>query len=147
MGWINDTLQFMKRDAHHRRRELNRLTFRMLYAYSENFLLALSHDEVVHMKGSLWQKMWGNPWQKCAGLRLLFGYMFGMPGKKLLFMGGELGQRNQWNHDGSLDWHLLQFAPHGGIQKWVTDLNRVHRDEPALHEQDCRPEGFEWIDC
>jgi 1,4-alpha-glucan branching enzyme len=147
MGWMHDTLQFLSRNPIHRRFHHGQITFRMLYAFTENYVLPLSHDEVVHGKGSLLAKMPGDDWQQFANLRLLFGYMFGMPGKKLLFMGGELGQRNQWNHDGSLDWHLLQYAPHGGIQKWVTDLNRVHRDEPALHEQDCRPEGFEWIDC
>ena len=147
MGWMNDTLQFMKRDAHHRRRELNRLTFRMLYAYSENFLLALSHDEVVHMKGSLWQKMWGNPWQKCAGLRLLYGYMYGMPGKKLLFMGGELGQQREWSQAQSLDWHLGDQPPHAGVQRCVRDLNRLYRALAPLHEVDNSPAGFEWIAC
>ena len=147
MGWMHDTLQYLSRDPIHRRFHHGQATFRMIYAFTENYVLPLSHDEVVHGKGSLLAKMPGDDWQQFANLRVLLGYMFGMPGKKLLFMGGELGQRNQWNHDGSLDWHLLQFALHGGIQKWVTDLNRVYHDEPALYEQDCRPEGFEWIDC
>jgi 1,4-alpha-glucan branching enzyme len=147
MGWMHDTLQYFSRNPIHRRFHHHEATFRMIYAFTENYVLPLSHDEVAHGKGSLLAKMPGDDWQKFANLRLLFGYMFGMPGKKLLFMGGEFGQRNEWNHDTSLDWHLLQYAPHAGIKKWVTDLNRIYGAEPALHEQDCRPEGFEWVDC
>ena len=146
MGWMHDTLHFLARDPIHRRFHHHEATFRMIYAFTENYILPLSHDEVAHGKGSLLAKMPGDDWQKFANLRLLFGYMFGMPGKKLLFMGGEFGQRNEWNHDGSLDWHLLQFPSHAGVKEWVHDLNRVYRGEPALCEQDCRPEGFEWID-
>jgi 1,4-alpha-glucan branching enzyme len=147
MGWMHDTLHYLSREPIHRRFHHGEATFRMIYAFSENYVLPLSHDEVVHGKGSLLSKMPGDDWQQFANLRLLYGYMLGMPGKKLLFMGGEFGQRDEWRHDGTLDWHLLQFAPHAGIQQWVKDLNRVYREEPALHEQDCRPEGFEWIDC
>jgi 1,4-alpha-glucan branching enzyme len=146
MGWMHDTLVYVARDAIHRRFHHHELIFRMVYAYTENFVMPLSHDEVVHGKGSLLDKMPGDVWQKFAGLRLLYGYQFGQPGKKLLFMGGEFGQWNQWNHDASLDWHLTQHAPHSGLQKWVEDLNRLYRDEPALHEWDCDPAGFEWID-
>ncbi|HLH72900.1 MAG TPA: alpha amylase C-terminal domain-containing protein, partial [Chloroflexota bacterium] len=131
----------------HRSYHHGELTFRGLYAFHENFVLPLSHDEVVHGKGSLLGKMPGDDWQKFANLRLLFGYMYGQPAKKLLFMGGEFGQWNEWYHDASLDWHLLQWAPHQGIQRWVTDLNRAYREEPALHELDVDPSGFEWIDC
>jgi 1,4-alpha-glucan branching enzyme len=144
---MHDTLHFLARDPIHRRFHHHEATFRMIYAFTENYILPLSHDEVAHGKGSLLSKMPGDDWQKFANLRLLLGYMFGMPGKKLLFMGGEFGQGNEWNHDGSLDWHLLQFASHAGIKEWVHDLNRVYRREPALCELDCRPEGFEWIDC
>src|SRR5579885_3566683 len=119
----------------------------MVYAFSENFVLSLSHDEVVHGKGSLLAKMPGDEWQKFANLRLLFGYMFGQPGKKLLFMGGEWGQGFEWNHETSLEWHQLGIPLHAGVQKWVADLNRLYRTEPALHEQDCWQQGFEWIDC
>jgi 1,4-alpha-glucan branching enzyme len=147
MGWMHDTLHYLSRDSIHRRFHHGEATFRMIYAFTENYVLPLSHDEVVHGKGSLLSKMPGDDWQQFANLRLLFGYMFGMPGKKLLFMGGEFGQGDEWQHDGSLHWYLLQFAPHAGVQQWVKDLNRVYHDEPALHEQDCRPEGFEWIDC
>jgi 1,4-alpha-glucan branching enzyme len=118
----------------------------MLYAFHENFVLPLSHDEVVHGKGSLLAKMAGDDWQKFANLRALFGYMYAQSGKKLLFMGGEIGQWNEWSHENSVDWHLLQWEPHAGVQRWVADLNRVYRSEPALHELDLDPNGFEWID-
>jgi 1,4-alpha-glucan branching enzyme len=147
MGWMHDTLHYFSRDPVHRRHHHNEITFRMIYAFAENYILPLSHDEVVHGKGSLLARMPGNGWQKFAQLRLLFGYMFAQAGKKLLFMGGEFGQWNEWNHDTSLDWHLLQFSPHAGLQKWVADLNRLYRDEPALHALDCDGAGFEWVDC
>jgi 1,4-alpha-glucan branching enzyme len=119
----------------------------MLYAFGENFVLPLSHDEVVHGKGSLLGKMAGDDWQKFANLRLLYGYMYGQPGKKLLFMGGEFGQWGEWDHDQSLDWNLLRYPPHQGLQRWVKDLNHLYRTEPALHDSDFDPSGFEWIDC
>ncbi|MDR7521784.1 MAG: 1,4-alpha-glucan branching protein GlgB [Armatimonadota bacterium] len=146
MGWMHDTLAYMARDPIYRRYHHNELTFRMLYAFTENFVLPLSHDEVVYGKGSLLARMPGADWMPFANLRLLFGYMYGQPGKKLLFMGGEFAQGREWNHETSLDWHLLAYAPHQGVARWVADLNRVYREEPALHEWDCRPEGFEWID-
>jgi 1,4-alpha-glucan branching enzyme len=147
MGWMHDTLRYMALDPIHRKYHHNDLTFRMLYAFHENFVLPLSHDEVVYGKGSLLGKMPGDAWQKFANLRALFGYMYAQAAKKLLFMGGEFGQWGEWAHDGSLEWHLLQFAPHAGLQKWVADLNRLYRSEPALHERDLDPSGFEWIDC
>ena len=147
MGWMHDTLEYMKKEPVHRRYHQDQLTFRMLYAFHENFLLPLSHDEVVYGKGSLLEKMAGDDWQKFANLRALFGYMYAQPGKKLLFMGGEFGQRREWNHDTSLDWDLLDYPSHGGVQRWVADLNRFYRSEPALYELDCEPAGFEWIDC
>lgn len=119
----------------------------MIYAFTENFVLSLSHDEVVHGKSSLTGKMPGDSWQKFANLRLLFSYMFTQPGKKLLFMGDEIGQWNEWNHETSLDWHLLQYRPHSGLQKLVQDLARLYRNEPALYEMDFESKGFEWIDC
>ena len=125
----------------------NDITFSMLYAFTENFLLPFSHDEVVHGKGSMLGKMPGDDWQKFANLRALYAYMFGHPGKKLLFMGNEFGQWNEWNHDASLDWHLLEFEPHQGLRRCVRDLNKLYRSEPALYEHDCEWEGFEWIDC
>jgi 1,4-alpha-glucan branching enzyme len=147
MGWMHDTLHYSSRDPVHRRHHHGEITFRMIYAFAENYILPLSHDEVVHGKGSLLSRMPGDDWQKFAHLRLLFGYMFAQAGKKLLFMGGEFGQWNEWNHDTSLDWHLLQFAAHAGMQKWVADLNRLYREEPALHALDCDGAGFEWVDC
>jgi 1,4-alpha-glucan branching enzyme len=147
MGWMHDTLVYIAKDAVHRKYHHNELTFRMLYAFYENFALPLSHDEVVHGKGSLLGRMPGDDWQKFANLRLLYGYMYAQSGKKLLFMGGEFGQWQEWYHEVSLDWHLLQYAPHAGLQKWVTDLNHTYRGEPALHELDTDPGGFEWIDC
>lgn len=147
MGWMHDTLDYMAREPIHRRYHQNHLTFRMLYAFHENFVLPLSHDEVVYGKGSLLRKMPGDDWQKFANLRLLFAYMFAQPAKKLIFMGGEFGQWDEWSHDGSLDWHLLQHGSHAGLQRWVADLNRLYRSEPALHNRDVDPSGFEWIDC
>jgi 1,4-alpha-glucan branching enzyme len=147
MGWMHDHLQYMSHDPVHRRYHHHQLTFRMLYAFSENFVLPLSHDEVVHGKGSLLGKMPGDTWQKFANLRLLLAGMYAQPGKKLLFMGGEFGQWNEWSHESSLEWHLLEHAPHRGIQAFVRDLNRLYRREPALHVRDCDPAGFEWVDC
>lgn len=147
MGWMHDTLYYMSRDPIHRRHHHNELTFRMIYAFSENFVLPLSHDEVVHGKGSLLGKMPGDEWQKFANLRLLLGYMYAQPGKKLLFMGGEFGQWHEWNHDASLDWHLLAYPSHAGLQRWVEDLNRLYRGEPTLHQKDCDSAGFSWVDC
>jgi 1,4-alpha-glucan branching enzyme len=147
MGWMHDTLEYMSQDPIHRKYHHNKLTFRMVYAYHENFVLPLSHDEVVYGKGSLMGKMPGDDWQKFANLRLLFGYMYAQPSKKLLFMGGELGQWREWAHDGSLNWELLDQAHHAGMQRWISDLNQLYRSEPALHELDYDPAGFEWIDC
>ncbi len=147
MGWMHDTLEYMSQDALFRRYHHNKLTFRMLYAFHENFVLPLSHDEVVYGKGSLLGKMPGDDWQKFANLRLLFGYMYAQPAKKLLFMGGEFGQRQEWAHDRSLEWHLLDSGSHAGLQRWMADLNRFYRSEPALYELDSHPSGFEWIDC
>jgi 1,4-alpha-glucan branching enzyme len=147
MGWMHDTLQYMSLDPVHRKYHHNQITFRMLYAFHENFVMPLSHDEVVHGKGSLLGKMSGGGWDQFANLRTLYGYMYGQAGKKLLFMGAEFGQRAEWNHDGSLDWGVLEYDSHAGIVKWVSDLNRLYRAEPALHERDCDPEGFRWVDC
>jgi 1,4-alpha-glucan branching enzyme len=147
MGWMHDTLKFMSLEPIHRKFHHNQLTFRGLYAFSENFVLPLSHDEVVYGKRSLLNKMPGDVWQKFANLRLLLGHMFTTPAKKLLFMGGDFGQWNEWNHDKSLDWHLLDWPLHRGIQKLVSDLNHLYQKEPALHELDCSPAGFEWVDC
>jgi 1,4-alpha-glucan branching enzyme len=146
MGWMHDTLKYLAHDPVHRRYHHNELTFRMLYAFTENYVLPLSHDEVVHGKGALLSKMPGDYWQKFANLRLLFGYLYAQPGKKLLFMGGELGQWNEWDHEDSLDWHLLQYPSHRGLQRWVADLNRFYRGEPALYELDASPSGFAWVD-
>jgi 1,4-alpha-glucan branching enzyme len=146
MGWMHDTLKYFSIDPLYRKYDQNKLTFRFLYAFSENFVMPLSHDEVVHGKSSLLSKMPDRDELKIANLRLLLGYLFGQPGKKLLFMGGEFGQWREWNHDESLEWHLLNYAPHVGLQKWTSDLNRVYREEKALHELDCDPAGFKWID-
>jgi 1,4-alpha-glucan branching enzyme len=147
MGWMHDTLQYMSEDPIHRKYHHNKVTFRMLYAWHENFVLPLSHDEVVHGKGSLLGKMAGTGWDEFANLRALFGYMYGQAAKKLLFMGGEFGQRAEWNHESSLQWDLLEHESHRGLQKWVRDLNHLYRAEPALHELDCEPDGFQWVDC
>jgi 1,4-alpha-glucan branching enzyme len=147
MGWMHDTLAYFSKDPVHRSYHHNKLTFRMIYAFQENYVLPLSHDEVVHGKGSLLGKMPGDEWQKFANLRLLFGYMYAQPGKKLIFMGGEFGQWSEWAHDRSLDWHLLDSAAHRGLQRWLTDLNRLYRTEPAMHASDFSPDGFRWIDC
>ena len=147
MGWMHDMLEYMSQDPYFRKNHHNKLTFRLLYAFHENFLLPLSHDEVVYGKGSLLGKMPGDDWQKFANLRLLFGYMYGQPGKKLLFMGGEFGQRREWAHDSTVEWDLLQNGRHRGIQQWVTDLNQLYRTKPALYERDFHPAGFEWVDC
>ena len=146
MGWMHDTLKYFSSDPIYRKYDHNKLTFRFLYAFSENFVLPLSHDEVVHGKGSLLDKMPGNGELKLANLRLLLGYMFAQPGKKMLFMGGEFGQWSEWDHDSSLDWHLLEYAPHAGLQQWTADLNRVYREEKALFELDCDASGFQWVD-
>jgi 1,4-alpha-glucan branching enzyme len=147
MGWMNDTLRFMKLDPIYRRHHHNDLTFSLIYAFTENFALPLSHDEVVHGKCSLLSQMSGDLWQKFANLRLLYSYMWTHPGKKLLFMGSDVGQWNEWNHEAEIQWDLLQWDTHGGIQKLVADLNALYRREPALYEQDFDGNGFEWIDC
>jgi 1,4-alpha-glucan branching enzyme len=146
MGWMHDTLAYFSHDPVHRRFHHDQLTFSLIYAFSENFVLPLSHDEVVHGKGSLLGKMPGDPWQQRANLRALYGYMWAHPGKKLLFMGGELGQEQEWRSDGSLDWHLLERQEHAGIQELVRDLNLRYRDEPALWELDFEPAGFRWLE-
>jgi 1,4-alpha-glucan branching enzyme len=147
MGWMHDMLDYMAHDPVHRSYHHDRITFSMLYAFSENFVLPFSHDEVVHGKGSMIGKMPGDEWQRFANLRTLYGYMFGHPGKKLMFMGCEFGQWNEWNHDVSLDWHLLEHPSHSGLQRWVRDLNTYYRSEPALFELDSDSSGFEWMDC
>jgi 1,4-alpha-glucan branching enzyme len=147
MGWMNDTLEYFSREPIYRKYYQNRMTFSMLYAFTENFVLPLSHDEVVHGKCSLINKMPGNLWQQFANLRLLFAYMWAHPGKKLLFMGGEFGQRSEWNHNTSLEWSLLQYPEHSGVQRMCADLNAIYRREPALHQVDFEWQGFQWIDC
>jgi 1,4-alpha-glucan branching enzyme len=147
MGWMHDTLKYMREQPIYRRFHHDHLTFRMLYAFSENFTLPLSHDEVVHGKGSLLGKMPGDDWQRFANLRLLYGYMYVQPGKKLLFMGGEMGVVPEWNPETSLEWWILDFPLHKGMQSWVRELNHVYRAERALHELDNDPSGFEWVDC
>jgi 1,4-alpha-glucan branching enzyme len=147
MGWMHDTLLYLSKDPLYRKYHHNTLTFSLLYAFHENFILPFSHDEVVHGKGSMIGKMPGDDWQKFANLRLLYGYMYLHPGKKLLFMGSEFGQWAEWNHDASLEWQLLQYDPHQGLQRWVRDLNTFLRGEQALVEQDFEPAGFAWIDC
>ena len=146
MGWMHDTLQYMARDPVHRKHHHGEMTFGLVYAFNENFVLPLSHDEVVHGKGSLLSKMPGDRWQQFANLRAYYGFMFGHPGKKLLFMGCEFAQQKEWNHDHSLDWHLLADPLHAGMQRLVRDLNHLYRATPALHQRDFEPAGFEWID-
>jgi 1,4-alpha-glucan branching enzyme len=146
MGWMHDTLSYFARSPIHRRFHHHELTFSLIYAFSENFVLPLSHDEVVHGKGSLLRKMPGDRWQQLANLRTLYGYMWAHPGKKLLFMGGELAEEREWDHDGSLDWHLLESRDHAGMQSLIGDLNRLYRAEPALWEVDFEPAGFQWIE-
>ncbi len=146
MGWMHDTLAYFSQDPVFRKYHHDQLTFSIWYAFTENFLLPLSHDEVVHGKGSLFGKMSGDEWQKYANLRLLFGYMYGHPGKKLLFMGGEIAQWKEWNHEESIEWHVLQYPLHMGVHDWVRDLNHTYSNEPALHELDFEMEGFQWID-
>ena len=147
MGWMHDVLEYAHKDAVYRRWEHNLITFSGLYMFTENFILPFSHDEVVHGKGALLDKMPGDLWQKYAGLRTLYGYMYGHPGKKLLFMGSEFGQWREWYHDGSLDWHLLDDPAHAALRRYVQALNWHYRAEPALHQLDFDPSGFRWIDC
>ena len=144
MGWMHDTLHYMERDPVYRRYDHHQMTFGMVYAYTERFMLPLSHDEVVHGKGSLMRKMPGDDWQKFANMRAYFAWMWTFPGKKLLFMGGEIGQWAEWNNDASLDWNLLDWHPHKGLQSLVADLNKLYVGEPALHATDTHPEGFRW---
>jgi 1,4-alpha-glucan branching enzyme len=146
MGWMHDTLRYLSSEPIYRRYHHNDLTFGLMYAFAENFVLPLSHDEVVHGKRSLLGRMPGDRWQQFANLRAYFGFMYCHPGKKLLFMGGELAQDREWNHDQSLDWHLLDDPQHAGVRNLVRDLNRLYRNRPALHQLDCEPAGFEWID-
>jgi len=146
MGWMHDTLKYFSNPPLFRKYHQDQLTFSIWYGFTENFMLPLSHDEVVHGKGTLIGRMPGDEWQQFANLRLLFGYMWAHPGKKLLFMGGEFGQRREWQHEESLEWHVLEFGGHAGAQRWMQDLNAAYRAEPALHELDCSAEGFEWID-
>ncbi len=146
MGWMHDTLDYFKRDPIYRKYYQGQLTFSLIYAFNENFVLPLSHDEVVYGKGSLLGKMPGDDWQQFANLRLLFGYQWTHPGKKLLFMGGEFGQRREWAHDGELEWWVADLPEHAGVRRFVSDLNRVYRNEPALHERDFSADGFEWVD-
>jgi 1,4-alpha-glucan branching enzyme len=146
MGWMHDTLSYMARDPLYRKYHQGEMTFGLVYAFNENFVLPISHDEVVHGKGSLLTKMPGDRWQQLANVRAYLGYMFGHPGKKLLFMGCEFAQEHEWNHDQSLDWHLLDNPAHAGVQRLVRDLNALYRATPALYAQDFVPEGFEWIE-
>jgi 1,4-alpha-glucan branching enzyme len=145
MGWMHDTLDYIAKDPVYRRYHHQQILFGLHYAFSENFVLPLSHDEVVHGKRSIIGRMPGDDWQRFANLRAYYGFMFGHPGKKLLFMGNEFGQLGEWNHDRGLDWHLLGQARHGGLQALVRDLNRLYRNTPALHARDCEPDGFEWL--
>ena len=144
---MHDVLDYMSRDPVLRSYHHNQITFSLVYAFTENFVLPFSHDEVVYGKGSMLGKMPGDDWQKFANLRLLYGFMFGHPGKKLLFMGDEFGQWSEWDHDKSLDWHLLKYPFHAGLARWVRDLNTLYRAKSSLHELDCEATGFEWVDC
>jgi 1,4-alpha-glucan branching enzyme len=146
MGWMNDTLSYMSEDPVHRQYHHDKMTFGLVYAFDENFVLPLSHDEVVHGKSSILGRMPGDDWQQFANLRAYYTAMYAHPGKKLSFMGNEIAQRDEWNHDRSIDWHLLQYAPHQGVQALVRDLNSLYQDTRALHEIDFSNEGFEWID-
>ncbi|MEO1051866.1 MAG: 1,4-alpha-glucan branching protein GlgB [Bacteroidota bacterium] len=146
MGWMHDTLEYFKKEPIYRKHHQGDITFSLVYAFSENFMLPLSHDEVVHGKGSLLGRMPGDEWQRFANLRLMFGYMFTHPGTKLLFMGGEFGQSSEWSHDKSLDWHLLDYDIHKGVQAWVKDLNKFYKETPALYHYSFDPRGFEWVD-
>ena len=145
MGWMNDTLQYMSEDAVHRRWHHDRMRFGLVYAFSENFVLPISHDEVVHGKGSLLGKMPGDDWQRFANLRAYYGFMWGHPGKKLLFMGQEFAQGDEWSHERELPWSLLEDPRHAGVQRLVRDLNRLYRSHGALHQLDCEAHGFEWL--
>jgi 1,4-alpha-glucan branching enzyme len=145
MGWMHDTLDYISKDPIHRRHHHGNILFGLHYAFSENFILPLSHDEVVHGKRSILGRMPGDQWQRFANLRAYYSFMYAHPGKKLMFMGSEFGQDTEWNHDASLPWHLLDQEPHAGIQRLVRDLNRLYRDTPALHELDCDADGFEWL--
>src|SRR5690606_14794885 len=147
MGWMHDTLAYIETDPLFRKYHHHKLTFSLVYAFTENFVLPLSHDEVVYGKGSLLGKMPGDEWQKFANLRALFGYMMLHPGKKLLFMGGEVGQDNEWSHESAVDFTVLERPPNAGLKRWVRDLNTLYRGEPSLHEHDFSADGFEWIDC
>jgi 1,4-alpha-glucan branching enzyme len=147
MGWMHDVLNYMQQDPVFRTYHQNEITFSLVYAFAENFVLPFSHDEVVYGKGSMIRKMPGDDWQKFANLRLLYGFMFGHPGKKLLFMGDEFGQWSEWNHDASLEWHLLEQPCHAGLKRWVRDLNTLYRGESLLHTMDFNSAGFEWVDC
>ncbi len=147
MGWMHDILEYMKQDPIHRRYQHNQLTFGLLYAFTENFVLPFSHDEVVHGKGSMRYKMPGDEWQQFANLRLLYTFMYCYPGKKLLFMGLEFGQGSEWNSDSQLEWYVLDYPPHQGLQQLVSDLNQIYKDTPALHQFDFESRGFEWLDC
>ena len=146
MGWMHDTLRYLERESVHRSHHHHELTFRMIYAFNDNFMLPLSHDEVVHGKGSLLAKMPGDEWQQRANLRLLLGYMFAQPGKKLLFKGSEIGQWSEWSHEGGVDWNLLADETHAGLRHWMRDLNLLYRSRDALHRQDFAPAGFEWVE-
>ena len=145
MGWMNDTLRFMSREPVHRKYHHDQMTFGLVYAFSENFILPISHDEVVHGKGSMLGKMPGSEWEKFANLRAYYGFMWTHPGKKLLFMGCEFAQPEEWNHNGELNWNAAAMPAHAGVQQLVRDLNHLYRDTPALHVKDCDPDGFRWL--
>jgi 1,4-alpha-glucan branching enzyme len=145
MGWMHDTLEYISKDPVYRKHHHGQILFGLHYAFSENFILPLSHDEVVHGKRSILGRMPGDEWQRFANLRAYYAFMFGHPGKKLMFMGSEFGQEREWSHDHSLDWHLLEKPKHAGVQALIRDLNKLYRDVPALHELDCDHNGFEWL--